>query len=572
MRYSSMMEDYPLYINKHPEEELTADHLGRVHSCKGEYLSYLFNCYYEETLDHYIGRVRRAKKRLLKHPVMPQERDLSRRRVTMKIRWIDQLTVCAAPVVRNEYDLYHPVEAAVKEYERICSGKEPFVALWWHDEDYISHYMHGRVFEDMEEEDGEELIGAEKKEYGEGLPGTEKDEHDEKLPGAGDKAPSEECLKSLSGRAELYEDEKRKNDEEIEYIPIPGGRYAVFSVKRPKDSVEFAEFVKDMMHYVQKKWIPRHEDIVNSQGYSFQYFADGRAYYYLSLLEEEKEESPATVYGVETWTRFIDEHITENLTVASLATKFHYSPTHFKRVFKYYYKMSVSDYIRKRKLTIIAEKIREGENYQETAFRYGFRTYAGFSRAFEKEFQMSPAAYQRGTFEVIDLSGYYKEYKDSLRLSIVRIRTIQMVGRTILPSKGADVDIPAQINYWLGREFPCQNTSRLTGNVNQKEDKIALWHHNADNGDIEYIMGPVVEEVPEELEEGVIQVTLEGGRYAIFETERLSDEEDVAEVLRRYTRCVFYGWVKENRDMVDLMRITFERYVNGKIYMYVPLK
>lgn len=518
MRYSSMMEDYPLYINQHPEEELTADHLGKVHSCKGEYLSYLFNCYYEESLDHYIERVRNAKKRLIRNPILPNERDLTRRRITSQTRWLDGFTVGAAPVVKTEKDLYHPIEATVEEYEKTCSRTEAFVALWWHDEDYISHYMQGKVIENPEE--GEDI----------------------------------------------------QEMEEMEYISIPPGKYAVFSVKRAKDAEEFAENIKDMMHYVQKKWMPKHENSINSQGYSFQYFRDGRVYYYLSLLEEEQEESLAKVYGVETWTKFIDAHITENLTVASLATKFHYSPTHFKRVFKYYYRMSVADYIRKRKLSLIAEAIREGEDYQETASKYGFHTYAGFSRAFEKEFQISPAAYQRGIFEVIDLSDYYKEYKDTLRLSIVKIKSLLVEGKTILPSKGDDMDIPAQINYWLGREFPCQNNSRLEGNVNQKEDKIALWKHNADNGDIEYIMGPVVDEWSEEMDADVIPIQIEGGRYAIFETEKLSDEEDVAEVLRRYTRCVFYGWVKENRDMVDLCRVTFERYVNGKIYMYVPLK
>ena len=69
----------------------------------------------------------------------------------------------------------------------------------------------------------------------------------------------------------------------------------------------------------------------------------------------------------------------------------------------------------------------------------------------------------------------------------------------------------------------------------------------------------------------MIKVTLPAGKYAIFETEKVTDEDDVAETLRLYTRCVFFGWIKEYRDRVDLNRWTFERYENGKIYLYVPV-
>lgn len=509
MRYNSMMEDYPLYINHHPEETLTADHLGQVHSCKGEYLSYLFSCYYMENLDSYIRRVREEKRKNVDGVILPAKREITGKKISMRTKQMEAFTVMAYPVVIDEYSLYHPIEASVERYE--SQGES--VALWWHDEEYQSQYMQGNMI---------------------------KDSHD------------------LEKKGEL--------------IAVPAGKYAVFSMEKTEDPELWKEQIKDMIHYAEKKWMIRNERKVNTQGYNFIFFKNNRVYYYLSLLEKEKEESIKTVYGVETWTNYIDENIMENISVASLATKFHYSPTHFKRVFKYYYKMPVADYIRKRKLTVIAEKIRQGEDYQETAIQYGFKTYAGFSRAFEKEFCMSPAAYKKGTFHVIDLSKYYGEYKDSLRLTIVKIKELKMIGQAILPASGDDVDIPAQINYWLGHEFPCIENARLEYNVAQREDKIALWDHNPENGAIEYLLGPVVEEFPEKLPESMVEITIKGGRYAIFETEKLSDQEDVPEVLRRYSRCVFFGWIKENRGLVDFTRITFERYVNGKIYLYVPLK
>ena len=70
----------------------------------------------------------------------------------------------------------------------------------------------------------------------------------------------------------------------------------------------------------------------------------------------------------------------------------------------------------------------------------------------------------------------------------------------------------------------------------------------------------------------MIPVTIDGGKYAIFETDRQSDKENVSDTIRMYSRCVFFGWVKEHRERVDLMRFTFERYIDNKIYMYVPIK
>ena len=288
-------------------------------------------------------------------------------------------------------------------------------------------------------------------------------------------------------------------------------------------------------------------------------------------MEKEKEEPPEKVYGVDTWTTYIDENITGNLTTTSLAQKFHYSPTHFKRIFRCYYKMSVSDYIRKRRMTMIAEKIREGMNPKEAAALYHFKTYAGFARAFQKEFHVLPTMYSKGMFEVIDLAKYYFQNKDKIRMSIIKLQSIKMIGHTIIPCKKEEVDIPAQMNYWRGRAFPCLENTRFSSNVERREDKIALWYHEPESKNIDYILGPVVQEFPDKIPEKMIKVTLEEGKYAIFETDKISDERDITETLRMYIRCIFYGWVKEYRDRVDLKRITFERYVDCKIYFYVPV-
>lgn len=516
MDYKELMKDCVYYINNHLEEKHDAERLGKIYSCKGEFLSWMFQCFYKESLEDYLERLNEIPNFDSGgdvHKNFPEKRNTGNRRVRITYTNLEPFFIEAHPVIQNMDDVDRPIDAAMRKYKR--DSEEALYALWWHDEDYDSRYMQG---------------------------------------------------KALAQKAEQEE------QEETEIISVPAGKYAVFSIGKYGLENDLAEEMKYLIHYAYLKWIPRNAHRVDLQGYSFEQVKDGHVYYYLALLEKEKEEPLSTVYGVDSWTRYINENIFSNLTTDSLAKKFNYSSTHFKRVFRAYYNMSVSDYIRKRKLTLIAAGIRGGLDYGIAAEMYGYKTYAGFKKAFEKEFNMSPAIYSKGVFSTINLADYYAERKDCLKLSIVDLKSIHMIGHTVFPSRGSDMDIAAQVNYWVGKDFPCLENTRYSCNVEQREDKIALWYPEEETGDIEYILGPVVKEFTEDIPENMKQVTLEGGRYAIFETEKYSDEDDIAETLRMYTRCVFYGWVKEHRECVDLSRITFERYVNSKIYLYVPLK
>ena len=276
-----------------------------------------------------------------------------------------------------------------------------------------------------------------------------------------------------------------------------------------------------------------------------------------------------TIYSVDTWAKYIDEHILENPTPQSLADTFCYSQTHFRHIFRLYYDIPVADYIRKRKLQRAAEELKEGKKHLDVTVKYGF-TPAGFTRAFQKEFNMTPTAYRKGTFEVLDLNKYYSEYKDYLKISFVQIKELKMVGKPILKGKGADADVAAQVDYYLKNEFPVLENTRFVHNRERREDKIAMWYQDDDLSNIEYVLGPVVDSF-DDMEEDMYAITLAEGKYAIFETTKESDMENLPDTIRMFSRCVFYGWIKENRERVDLLRYTFERYVNKKVYLYVPI-
>lgn len=274
---------------------------------------------------------------------------------------------------------------------------------------------------------------------------------------------------------------------------------------------------------------------------------------------------------MDNWKVYIDKNLFRNLTVEDLAIKFGYSVQHFRHVFSYYFGITPSDYIRKQRLHIAAKKIREGEDVAKVAKSYGFSSYQGFARAFKKEFHVSLSQYRKAKFEIVNLNKYYSEYKDFIHVSYMELDKIKAMCRPVIPDVRKDVDIPAQLDYWVNHEFPCVKDVRLNYNKQIKEDKVSLWYQVEDGGETfyQYLLGEVVEKFDKDHD---FNVTIAGGKYAVFQTDKPSDRENIADTIRMFARCVYYGWVQENKEKVDFTRYTFERYLNDKVMAYVPMK
>lgn len=283
---------------------------------------------------------------------------------------------------------------------------------------------------------------------------------------------------------------------------------------------------------------------------------------------------PAKYYRMEfqnaAWIRYIDEHITENILPEVMAEHFGYSRDYFRKAFQDDFGMGLSAYISQRKIQQAAKELRQGEKLEIVGERYGFKSRNGFDKAFRKAFCTSPAKYIKARTEVVDLNQFYSEYKDKMKISFMDVDNIKMVGWTIIPNRGREVDIPAQVAFWLDEDSPYfKKMNSVAGSANGN-DKIAMWYHDPECVNIEYILGPVVNSfanVPED----AVQIEISAGRFAVFETDRESDVDNLADTIRMFSRCVFYGWIKEHRDMISLQNFTFERYINKKVYIYVPI-
>ncbi|MFJ8530825.1 helix-turn-helix transcriptional regulator [Bacillus sp. NPDC094106] len=92
---------------------------------------------------------------------------------------------------------------------------------------------------------------------------------------------------------------------------------------------------------------------------------------------------------------YIEEHLDEELTTERVASYSAISMYHFHRIFQSHLGMSVTDYIRKRRLTHAAQAlVMTDRAVLDIAVQYGFSSQEAFTRSFKRMFHLPPKKYR----------------------------------------------------------------------------------------------------------------------------------------------------------------------------------
>ena len=92
---------------------------------------------------------------------------------------------------------------------------------------------------------------------------------------------------------------------------------------------------------------------------------------------------------------YVDENLLFEISGPTLAAQCGYSYMHFCRLFREHTGLMPKEYIRRRRLLSAVYEMPSGATKLDLAVRYGFSTYAGFYKAFRREFGMSPSVFLR---------------------------------------------------------------------------------------------------------------------------------------------------------------------------------
>lgn len=101
----------------------------------------------------------------------------------------------------------------------------------------------------------------------------------------------------------------------------------------------------------------------------------------------------------------IEKNLSGEIDISKLAARANMSVYEFRRIFSFVTKIPISEYIRKRRLSLAALELMNGDmNVTELATRYGYDTPSSFSRAFKEYHGVTPMAIRDGTGQAKMLS------------------------------------------------------------------------------------------------------------------------------------------------------------------------
>lgn len=88
---------------------------------------------------------------------------------------------------------------------------------------------------------------------------------------------------------------------------------------------------------------------------------------------------------------YIEAHLTDDIDYGELAKIMSCSDYEFRRIFSIFAQIPLSEYFRRRRLTLAATDIRNGLKIIDVAIKYGYESQAAFSRAFTRFHGVAPS-------------------------------------------------------------------------------------------------------------------------------------------------------------------------------------
>ena len=289
------------------------------------------------------------------------------------------------------------------------------------------------------------------------------------------------------------------------------------------------------------------------------------------------------INAVQRMQAYIEAHLNEPISLHSLAQAAGYSPWHAARIFKALTGKNPFEYIRAVRLSRAAVRLRDEDvKIVDVAFDFVFDSHEGFTRAFSRQFGLTPQRYSKhkppiklfmpSNVREIYLALQKGEYKmsDALKTSTIFVQVVERPARKLILKRG----INAADYYAYCEEVGCEVWDVLTGIKQALYEPIGMWL--PDNlrapGTSVYAQGV---EMPLDyagpIPEGFECIDLPACKMMIFQGQPYDDADfeqaigSLWETLKSYNPEIYgFKWADEDGPRFQLEPQGYRGYIEGR--------
>lgn len=291
-----------------------------------------------------------------------------------------------------------------------------------------------------------------------------------------------------------------------------------------------------------------------------------------------------SAYVVQKLQDYIERNIAYPITMKQLSNMAGYSPWYLARVFKEVTGKAPYEYIHSRRLTQAALVLRDqNKKVIDVALDFVFDSQEGFTRAFSREFGISPGRYKAKTPPIKLFLPYkaYDTYRAFHKLNIenerkkdmakaIFVQIIERPERKCLLKRG----IKAQEYFEYCEEVGCDVWSVLSSVKEALYEPIGMWlpKHLLPENTSKYVQGVELPmDYEKEIPEGYELIVLPPCSMMIFQGEPYNDEDfgyEIGEVWKHIEtfqpEIYGYQWAPETAPRFQLAPMGYRGYIEAR--------
>ena len=280
---------------------------------------------------------------------------------------------------------------------------------------------------------------------------------------------------------------------------------------------------------------------------------------------------------------FIEEHLNVPITLYMLANAAGYSPWHSARIFKELMGKSPFEYIRVLRLSRAALILRDKDvRVVDVAFDFVFDSHEGFTRAFSKQFGITPHNYIRKTppinlFMPSRIRSYYLTLQkgvdnmpENSNVNTVFVQVVERPQRGLILKRG----IKATHYFEYCEEVGCEVWGILTSIKEAIHEPVGMWlpKNLQKPGTSIYVQGVEVPvDYKGEIPEGFEFIELKPCKLMVFQGQPFEDEkfeasiEELWDVMKKYNPEIYgFSWADEDAPRIQLAPMGYRGYIEAR--------